>query len=417
MSLFSRMLRLFCCRAPLQPRVFPSTGFIQIPQDEKFEEERLKDYDATRYYPVRIGEVFANRYQVVGKLGFGYFSTVWLARDLQKHRHVTLKVLICSHTLGDSVNTELAMYERVQQRRSRHPGRNNVRSLLDSFTVTGPEGEHLCLVHRPLGRSVADILHQHRSPGFQTNFLRSLLKDLLLAVDYLHTECQIIHTDISTTNILYNVYDHSVFSDFEEEEIRNPCRRKEVDGRVIYASRGFRYSSKVGNAVLCDFGVSVFGDEEHYGVVQPTFYRSPEVTLDASWDYKIDLWNIGCVIWSLYERRDLFRGLDPEHQEYRSRAQLAEIIAVLGPPPKNLLARGRLTSEFFSSEGQFIAGIDIPASTSLEAMEINLEGNEKKRFLKFMGKMLQWDPAQRGTARELFKDPWLQEWEDKDEDK
>lgn len=56
-------------------------------------------------------------------------------------------------------------------------------------------------------------------------------------------------------------------------------------------------------------------------------------------------------IWDIYEGRQLFRGIDPEHHAYRRRAHLAEIIALLGPPPTDLLARGNLTSKFFSQEG------------------------------------------------------------------
>jgi len=58
-------------------------GTVSIPTSEKVEEETIPGYFATRYYPVRIGQVFRNRYQVVGKLGFGITSTVWLARDLK----------------------------------------------------------------------------------------------------------------------------------------------------------------------------------------------------------------------------------------------------------------------------------------------------------------------------------------------
>lgn len=69
---------------PASPiRTFPSNGFQKINQSQKIEEETLPDYLAARYYPVHIGEVFASRYQVVGKLGFGVSSTVWLARDLK----------------------------------------------------------------------------------------------------------------------------------------------------------------------------------------------------------------------------------------------------------------------------------------------------------------------------------------------
>lgn len=35
------------------------------------------------YAVVEINDIFDDRYQVVRKLGFGHFSTVWLCRDLQ----------------------------------------------------------------------------------------------------------------------------------------------------------------------------------------------------------------------------------------------------------------------------------------------------------------------------------------------
>jgi hypothetical protein len=82
MSLLNRPWRSLFSRA-WKPLVFPNEGFVPIPTDTKVEEETLPDYVASRYYPVRIGEVFRSRYQVVGKLGFGATATVWLARDLK----------------------------------------------------------------------------------------------------------------------------------------------------------------------------------------------------------------------------------------------------------------------------------------------------------------------------------------------
>ena len=35
------------------------------------------------YHPVHLGDVYCQRYRVIHKLGFGVYSTVWLARDLQ----------------------------------------------------------------------------------------------------------------------------------------------------------------------------------------------------------------------------------------------------------------------------------------------------------------------------------------------
>lgn len=67
----------------VKSRVFPNDGFTRLESNAKFEEERLPCYKTESYYPVRLGEVFRSRYQVVAKLGFGTTSTVWLCRDLQ----------------------------------------------------------------------------------------------------------------------------------------------------------------------------------------------------------------------------------------------------------------------------------------------------------------------------------------------
>jgi serine/threonine-protein kinase SRPK3 len=48
------------------------------------EEEDLEDYRKGGYHSVAIGDKFSNgRYVIIRKLGWGHFSTVWLARDLQ----------------------------------------------------------------------------------------------------------------------------------------------------------------------------------------------------------------------------------------------------------------------------------------------------------------------------------------------
>ena len=67
----------------LVPRKFPASGFVKFSHSEKIEEEELPLYVAENYYPTQIGEIFASRYQVVSKLGYGTSSTTWLCRDLQ----------------------------------------------------------------------------------------------------------------------------------------------------------------------------------------------------------------------------------------------------------------------------------------------------------------------------------------------
>ena len=47
------------------------------------DEETLPHYDPEQFYPVHIGDLFKDRYQVAGKLGYGAYSTSWLCRDLR----------------------------------------------------------------------------------------------------------------------------------------------------------------------------------------------------------------------------------------------------------------------------------------------------------------------------------------------
>lgn len=70
-------------------------------EDDQFsesEDEGVQDYKRGGYHPVREGEEFKNgRYLVERKLGWGHFSTVWLAWDRQEKvsRHVGCLAILC----------------------------------------------------------------------------------------------------------------------------------------------------------------------------------------------------------------------------------------------------------------------------------------------------------------------------------
>ncbi|KAI1774788.1 hypothetical protein F4818DRAFT_73340 [Hypoxylon cercidicola] len=54
--------------------------------------ECLERYMPGGYHPVHIGDQFHNRYRVVHKLGYGAYSTTWLARDQKTNKLVAVKV-------------------------------------------------------------------------------------------------------------------------------------------------------------------------------------------------------------------------------------------------------------------------------------------------------------------------------------
>lgn len=58
--------------------------------------ENLEKYKPEGYHPVMIGDVLHDRYRIVDKLGFGGYSTIWLAQDRYQEEYVAVKVGIAN---------------------------------------------------------------------------------------------------------------------------------------------------------------------------------------------------------------------------------------------------------------------------------------------------------------------------------
>jgi hypothetical protein len=209
------------------------------------------------------------------RIGLHLFTVVYTG-DISRRSYVTLKILFKAASMGHQLDNELKMYQHIT-RFSRHPGSRAVRSLIDSFYLDGPDDKHQCLVHPPLFESVWEFLHRNPIQRLLKPGLAVTLQRVFLALDYLHTERQVIHTgilypvccscqllirvDIKANNIMFELADDSVFAKFEQDELHNPSPRKEVDGRTIYLSRDLEIiPSKLGAPFLCDFGSAVAGD-------------------------------------------------------------------------------------------------------------------------------------------------------------
>ncbi|EFW16404.1 hypothetical protein D8B26_005743 [Coccidioides posadasii str. Silveira] len=394
--------------APLNPRHFPASGFTELDPAVPIEEELLPDYIAEMYYPVRIGEVLNDRYQVVCKLGYGTTSTVWLARDLRNtddsFTYVALKIYVNRYIKRD----ETVIYDRINAASNveRHPGCRFVRKLLTSFDIQGPHGKHLCVVHQALGMSMDQLLRFFPRRSIPMDSMKRCLRQLLITLDFLHTEAGIIHTDLQPKNLLLPVDDVSTFKEMEEDEYKNPSPRKVLKDRTIYSMRGLPLP-KGGLPLICDFGEArVINEEGHTDDIMPDIYRAPEVVMHMKWNVKVDIWSIAMVAWDLIAPQPMFDRRHPETGEPDDRYLIAQFAAILGPPPVEFWSQSKLCQAFWDENGNWKNVVPLP-EISLERLAADIEGEDVPGFLHFLQRILRWLPEQRPTTEELIYDPWL----------
>lgn len=107
----------------------------------------------------------------------------------RERNHVALKIFM--RGVG---NDELETYEHIGKANPSHPGHRHVRTALDTFELQHDGGSHRCLVQKAMWDSWRDVLRWNPAHRFSEELLKAGLAQLFLALDYLHTECRLVHT-------------------------------------------------------------------------------------------------------------------------------------------------------------------------------------------------------------------------------
>ncbi|KAG6258653.1 hypothetical protein E4U49_006212, partial [Claviceps purpurea] len=133
----NRVSRLFVppSQQPSSPKPVARRQFLE---EEVFEQDG-------HYHPVSLGDTFdSGRYSILRKIGYGRYSTVWLARDLKCQRYVALKMLtkFCYGGPYEIFEREILDKIRDVSRESSHEGRKHVLPLNEQFNHRGPNGDH-----------------------------------------------------------------------------------------------------------------------------------------------------------------------------------------------------------------------------------------------------------------------------------
>ncbi|KAL4877116.1 kinase-like domain-containing protein [Aspergillus karnatakaensis] len=355
-----------------------------LPTDTPIEEETVPYYKPAHYYPVRIGD----------------------------DEYTVLKVSTSLPDFPSTTDRELRVYEHLSKVDSTHLGQSLIRELYDSFDLQGPGGNHRCLVLQPMHMTLLDMMGMNPKP-FDLPLLKMTITRLLSALDFLHTEAGVVHTDLKTDNLMLSLEDDSMLADFAMAEAETPSARKMIDeSRIIYSSRKFRLprqGTSFGLPTLCDFDEARIGATHESGpFVQPHIYRAPEIIFEMPWGAPVDIWNLAGLIWDLFEGEHLFKDMFSPKGRHDAFKHLALMVALVGAPPSEFVQRSDTTEQCFDSTGTWNAHTMEPIPTiSLETLEKRLSGDEKELFLAFLRSMLKWLPEERLTAKQLLDHPFL----------
>ncbi|KAF7667711.1 hypothetical protein LDENG_00049650 [Lucifuga dentata] len=262
----------------------------------------------------------------------------------------------------------------------------------------------MCLVLELLGPDLRSWQLCFGTPGLSRLWVKQILTQVLEGLDYLHTQCKIIHTDIKPENIMLCLGEQhnklpaggssssSVLTGNQsrEKELVNPHSLNEIKVKIA------------------DLGSSCWVYKHFCEEIQTRQYRSLEVLLGSEYGPPADIWSVACMAFELITGDSLF---EPKSRDTFSLEEdhIVQIMELLGKIPPDVALSGKYSAEYFIHRGdlrrveplRFWSLYDI----LVEKYHFLLE--EASVFSDFLLCMLDYHPERRFTAAQCLCHPWL----------
>lgn len=255
-----------------------------------------KNVEVTDRLPSYAG--LPSRYQLVGVLGNGTFSTVYRAIDLTTNTNVAVKVVHVGDQHHDNVlnpvmrnqhrSTERAsILQEVQiMRNLRHP---NIVQLLDFI-----ETQEFCYLVMEMvnGGELFDQII--RLTYMSEDLSRHIIRQVAEGIRFMHLECGIVHRDIKPENLLFEKIDTEPSDVFQRKPYDEESKVDE--GKFVPGVGG----GGIGRVKLADFGLSKIVWQQSTKTPCGTVgYAAPEIVRNEQYSLSVDMWALGCVLYTL----------------------------------------------------------------------------------------------------------------------
>ncbi|KAB2008414.1 hypothetical protein ES319_D10G096600v1 [Gossypium barbadense] len=372
------------------------------------DDEGIDSYRKGGYHAVRTGDPFAaGRYIAQRKMGWGHFSTVWLAYDTHSSKYVALKIQKSAEQFAEAALHEIEFLLSIADG---DPSNSKcVVRLIDHFKHNGPNGQHLCMVLEFLGDSLLRLIKFTRYKGIELN---------KACLDYLHRELGIIHSDLKPENIL-------LFSTIDptKDPVRSaltPILERPEGGalnggstmNIIEKKLKRRARRAVANISLRR--VSMGGAAEAPKVtksldgIDMRQYRSPEVILGSGYSFSADMWSFACTAFELATGELMFA---PKSGQGFSEDEdhLALMMELLGKIPRKIATGGGRSKDYFDRHGDLkrIRRLKLRPLDRYLVDKYKFCESDAREFSEFLCPLLDFSPEKRPTAQQCLQHPWL----------
>lgn len=219
------------------------------------------------------------------KMGDGAFSNVYRAYDsLGKHGEVAIKV-VRKFEMNSKQRANILKEVQIM-RQLDHP---NIVSLIE-FSES-PQFYYIVLELCPGG----ELFHQIvRLTYFSEDLSRHVIIQVAKAIEYLHEQSGVVHRDIKPENLLFYP---APFVPTKNPRPPPPGEEDKVDEGEFVPGVG---SGGIGLIKIADFGLSkVIWDSETMTPCGTVGYTAPEIVKDEKYSKSVDMWALGCVLYTL----------------------------------------------------------------------------------------------------------------------